>query len=173
MNNEITSIIGGMVYGPDGAIFGKFESITVPEAKNKVQESKATDGIGTRRLPGLSLDPMESTLKAVGFKKEFHAMASNPYKEVNLQVRSNLLKAGGGQAEHKPIRLEMRGWFSSAKEGELKQGEGAACEYKLEVHAMKLIVDGVEIREIDIDNYIWRVNGEDLLLAYRQNLGIA
>jgi len=170
---EVSSILSAMVYGPSGAMYGKFEEITVPEVKNKVQESKPTDAIGTRRLPGLSLDPMEVTFKAVGFKADFHAMASNPYEEVSLQIRSNLMTAGGGKAQHKPVRMDLRGWFSSAKEGALKQGEGASCEYKMEVHAMKLVVDGKDIKEIDIDNYIWRVNGADLLAAFRANLGIA
>ena len=55
----------------------------------------------------------------------------------------------------------------------LKQGEGANSEYKMEVIAVKLVVDGREIRDIDIDNYIWRVNGIDLLEEFRKNLGIA
>lgn len=169
---EVSSIIGAMVYGPGGALHGKFDEITVPEVKNKVQESKPTDSIGSRRLPGLSIDPMECTFKAIGFKADFHALASNPYDEINLQVRANMLVAGGGRAQHKPVRLELRGWFSSAKEGTMKQGEGANCEYKMEVHAMTLYVEGQELKAIDIDNYIWRVNGNDLLADFRANLGI-
>jgi P2 family phage contractile tail tube protein len=172
---EITSLMSAMVYGPDGAMFGKFDEITVPEIKNKVQENKPTDAIGTRRMPSISLDPMEATFKAVGFNAKFHAMASNPFRnDIGLQIRSNLLSAKGkGQVVGKPASLELRGWFSSPKVGSFKQGEGAQCEYKMEVHAIKLIVDGKTLTEIDIDNYIWRVNGEDLLKDFRANLGIS
>jgi P2 family phage contractile tail tube protein len=171
---DVTSIIGGMVYGPQGALYGKFDEITVPEVKVKTQEQKATDMIGTRRLPGISLDPLEATFKAQGFNTDFHALTANPFNEIGLQVRSNQLTARGqGRATCAAVKLELRGWFSSAKEGALKQGEGAQCEYKLEVHALKLTVDGREIKEIDIDNYVWKVDGEDLLADFRKNLGIA
>jgi P2 family phage contractile tail tube protein len=171
---EVSSLLGAMVYGPDGAMYGKFDEITVPEIKNKIQENKPTDGIGTRRLPGISLDPMEATFKATGFNPDFHAMAAVPFKEVGLQIRANLLTARGqGQAAGKAVKMELKGWFSSSKEGAFKQGEGAQCEYKMEVIAMKLEVDGREIKEVDIDNYIWRVDGVDLLADFRKNLGIA
>ena len=169
-----TNIIGGMVYGPKGALFGKFEEITVPEVKVKTQEQKATDMIGNRRVPGLSLDPMECSFKAAGLRPDFHAMAANPFNEVSLQIRSNLVVAkGAGRAESRPVRLELRGWFSSAKEGVFKQGKAASCEYKMEVHAFKLEVEDKEVKEVDIDNYIWKVNGEDLLADFRKNLGVS
>ena len=171
---DVSSILGAMVYGPTGAVLGKFNEITVPEVKSKAQENKPTDLIGTRRLPGLSLDPMECTFKADGLRPDFHALASDPYQEINLQIRSNLLVAKGqGRAQNKPVRLDLRGWFSSAKEGAFKQGEGAQPEYKMEVNALKLVVDGFEIKEVDIDNYIWRVGGVDLLADFRRNLGIS
>jgi P2 family phage contractile tail tube protein len=171
---EVTSIIGAMVYGPGGAMYGKFDEITVPEIKAKAQENKPTDGIGTRRLPGISLEPLEATFKAQGFNPDFHALTANPFKEVGLQVRSNRLTARGvGKADAVPVRLDLKGWFSSAKEGAFKQGEGAQCEYKMEVTALKLVVDGREIKEIDIDNYIWKVDGQDLLADIRKNLGIS
>jgi P2 family phage contractile tail tube protein len=171
---EISSLIGAMVYGPDGALFGKFDEITVPEVKIKTQEQKATDMIGTRRLPGISLDPLEATFKAQGFNPDFHALTANPFKEIGLQIRSNLLRARGqGIAGSAAVQLNLSGWFSSAKEGVLKQGEGAQCEYKMEVHAFKLTVDGREIKEVDIDNYIWRVDGKDILADVRKNLGLS
>jgi P2 family phage contractile tail tube protein len=171
---EITSIIGAMVYGPNGAFFGKFDEITLPDVKIKAQENKTTDSIGVRRVPGISLEALEATFKAASFNAEFHAMASNPYEEVGLQVRSNMILARGqGRAQGKGVRLDLRGWFSSAKEPGIKQGEGGQCEYKLEVHALKLTVDGRVIKEVDIDNYIWKVDGKDLLADFRRNLGIS
>jgi len=170
---DISYIMGAMVYGPGGALFGKFDEITVPEVKIKAQEQKATDMIGTRRVPGIASDPMECTLKAAGFLADFHALAASQ-EEVGLQVRSNLVLAkGAGKAEAKPVRLELRGWFSSTKVGPFKQGEASQCEYKMEVHAFKLEVDDKEIEERDIDNYIWKVNGKDMLEDYRKNLGVS
>jgi P2 family phage contractile tail tube protein len=169
----ISTIMGCMVYGPEGALYGGFDEVSVPEVKNKVQDNKPTDLIGTRRLPALSIDPMESTFKTSGYNVEFHAMASNPYMEQNIQVRGNVIRSKGqGRTQKIDIRLDLRGWFSSAKVGAFKQGEAAQCEYKMEVHALKLVVEGKEIQEVDIDNYIWRVNGEDLIADFKKNLGI-
>ena len=148
--------------------------MTLPEVKSKAQENKPTDAIGTRRLPGISLDPMECSFKAQGFNPDFHALAANPFNEVNLQIRSNRLTArGSGKAEAQPVKMNLRGWFSSAKEGAFKQGEGAQCEYKFEVSFIELEVDGRQLKKIDIDNYIWEVDGKDLLADFRANLGIS
>jgi len=170
---EVSSILGGLVYVKDGPMLGKFDEITMPEVKNKIQENKATDAIGARRLPGLSLDPMECTFKTSNFNRKFHAMACNPYETYNLQIRANLaVSKGTGKTEGKLYKVELRGWFSSAKEPSIKQGEGGACEYKLEVNALELVIDGVSTRKIDIDNYIYTVNGEDVVPDFRKNLGL-
>jgi P2 family phage contractile tail tube protein len=175
---EVASILGAMVYVKDGPMLGKFDEITLPEVKNKIQENKATDAIGSRRLPGISIDAMEATFKTSNFNAKFHAMASNPFVEYNLQVRGNLLVAGGqaqaqSRAVGKPIRVELRGWFSSAKEPVFKQGEGGSSDYKFEVRSITTIIDGREIRHVDVDNYQWRVDGVDILADFRKNLGIA
>jgi len=41
------------------------------------------------------------------------------------------------------------------------------------VSAMELTVDGRQLKKIDIDNYIWQVDGVDLLADFRANLGIS
>jgi len=72
-----------------------------------------------------------------------------------------------------PALLRQRRQCVSCKEGSFKQGEGAQCEYKFEVSAMELTVDGRQLKKIDIDNYIWQVDGVDLLADFRANLGIS
>jgi P2 family phage contractile tail tube protein len=170
---EVSSIIGGMVYVKDGPMLGKFDEITMSEIKNKIQENKATDMIGARRMPGISIEPVDCTFKTSNFNKKFHAMASNPMVVHNLQIRSNLVTSNGtGPNKCKLYKIELRGWFSSAKEPTLKQGEGGACEYKFEAHAVELIIDGETTKKVDIDNYIWEVNGDDILKEFRKNMGI-
>jgi P2 family phage contractile tail tube protein len=170
---EVTSLIGAMVYGPNGALFGLFDEVTVPEIKNKQDEKKPTDAIGTRKVPGISLEAMEASFKATGFNSDFHALTSNPFFELGLQIRSNQVKArGSGKVEAKAVKMNLRGWFPESKEGTFKQGEAANPEYKFNVHSVELEVDGRMIKKIDIDNYIWEVDGKDVIADFRKNLGI-
>jgi P2 family phage contractile tail tube protein len=171
---EITALIGARVWGPDGALIGLFESVTVPEVKNKKEESKPTDSIGTRRLPGISLEPMEAKFKASGFNPDFHAGAHNPFFDLGLQIRSNcVISRGQGKVEGKLAKFNIRGWFSDPKTGEYQQGTSAKPEYNFEVHAYELEYDGRMLIKIDIDNEIWEVDGVDVIESFRKNLGSA
>ena len=168
---QISKLSHCNVYFQDGPFVGQFSEVAVPEIKHKAQEHKTGDMIGTRRVPG-PLEAMETTLKPDGFYPLFHAAMSDPDREIRLQVRCNLKVAEGGNTRDVAVRMDMAGWCSNNKVGTLQAQDNAKPEYKLEVHYFSLLVAGVEIQTIDIDNHIHRVNGRDLLEAFRTNLGV-
>ena len=159
------------VYFQDGPFVGQFAEVTVPEIKHKALEHKTGDMIGTRRVPG-PMEAMECTLKPDGFYPLFHASMSDPDRMVRLQVRCNLKVSEGGKTSNVAVRMDIAGWCSADKVGTLQAQDYAKPEYKLEVHYFSLLVEGIEIQTIDIDNHIHRVNGRDLLAEFRSNLGV-
>ena len=55
--------------------------------------------------------------------------------------------------------------------GNFKQHENVEMESEFSALSMKIEVDGTEILEFDPTANIYRVNGEDKLSTYRQNIG--
>jgi P2 family phage contractile tail tube protein len=161
------------VYGDGNNFLGQFEEVTLPEIKNKSVDHRAGDMIGTRTLP-TSLEKMEATLKGTGLYEDFYILIADPDQMVSLQVRANLKKFDGqGLAAEVPVVVYLKGWFPSRKAGTLKNQDPAKPEYKMELSYYKLVVDGAELEEVDVDNHIHRVNGVDLLAQFRSNLGLS
>jgi len=160
------------VYGNGNSFLGQFAEVTFPELKHKMIEHKGGDMIGTKRVP-TSLEAMEATFKANGFYEDFNILTANPNAVISLQVRGNqrIMDGTGVQADV-PVVLYLRGTFSDRKLGSFKQGDGTQPEYKMEVSYYRLVVNGVDQEEVDIDNSIHVVGGVDLLAQFRDNLGL-
>lgn len=172
MGIRIKQLMNCNLYAEGGAFQGALVSVTLPETKHKSVEHKGGDMIGTAKLPG-AMEAMTSTLKMNGLYEDFHALMADPNRMVSLMVRANQkVRDGYGNITEEPVILYMRGWCSSRKVGELKSSEGSNPEYVLEVFYWRLVVNGKDIEEVDIENCIHRVNGQDLLAEYRANLGI-
>jgi len=160
------------LYAEGGSYQGGLVSITLPEVKHKSIEHKAGDLIGTPKLPG-SMEAMQSTIKMNGFYEDFHALTADSNRMVGLMVRANQKSRDGyGNITDEPVTLFLRGWFSSRKVGELKSSEGTNPEYVMEVFYYRLVVNGIDVEEMDIENGIHRVAGVDILADFRANLGI-
>jgi hypothetical protein len=172
MGIRIKQLMNCNLYAEGGSFQGALNSVTLPEVKHKSGEHKGGDMIGVAKLPG-AMEAMQSTLKLNGLYEDFHALMADPNRMVSLMVRANQkVRDGLGNITQEPVTLYLRGWCSSRKVGELKSSEGSNPEYILEVFYWRLVVNGQDIEEVDIENCVHRVNGEDLLAEYRSNLGI-
>jgi hypothetical protein len=161
------------LYAAGGSYLGAMASITLPDVKHKAIEHKAGDLIGTPKLPG-AMEPLTAVIKMNGMYEDFHALTANPNKTVSLMVRANQKSRDGyGNTTDEPVAVYLRGWFSGRKVGELKSSEGSNPEYTMEVTYYRLVVNSADVEEVDIENSIHRVGGEDILAAFRANLGIS
>ena len=57
--------------------------------------------------------------------------------------------------------------------GEMKAQENIEFPMEFNNTAVKKTIDGKDIYEIDIPNYIYKVNGVDLLAKTKKNLGLS
>jgi P2 family phage contractile tail tube protein len=169
---QIKQLTNCNVYVNGTAFAGAASSVTLPEVKPKGIEHKAGDSIGTARIPS-ALEAMTCTLKMNGMYEDFHALMANPNSIQTIMVRANQkVRSGLGDIADEPVVAQIKGWCSSSKPGELKSSEGANPEYIIEVYYYKLTVNNVDITEIDIPNAVYKVSGNDILTAYRSNLGL-
>ncbi len=170
---NISKITNASVY-LDGTndMIGRAAEITLPKVAAKQDEHKPLGLIGTIKLPG-GLEAMEMSIKWDSFFADALKHRLNPYRVTQLQVRADLETYGpGGREDETPVVLIARVTWSEAALGAIKGGEKMdGQDDTVQVSYLKLAVDGDEQLEVDIWNNIWRVNGEDLLAAYRTNIG--
>lgn len=157
----------------DGASYlGKVKEVTLPEIKQKMNEQKALGMFGTKKVPA-GFEAMEAKLKWAAWLPEIIKKAANPFVQVDMQIRGNyeVFGAFGIEAE-KPAICYLKGTFENIPLGTIQPNEGIEVETSLSVSYIKMVVDGQELFEIDIDNNIYVVDGVDLLQQFRANLGV-
>jgi P2 family phage contractile tail tube protein len=151
-------------------------------------------GIADAQLP--SLEAMTETVKGAGIAGEvdspvlghFGSMALTlnwrtitgnaielaKQKAHNLELRGAQQEydAGNGTYKTVPVKVTCRAVPKKFDLGKLDVGASTESQSEFEVSYIKLFVDGEEKVELDKFNYIYKVNGEDILAEVRQALGL-
>jgi len=152
-------------------LLGCAEEVKCPGLKHLMTEKKALGMVGKTKLPS-GLDVMEAEFKWNGFYRDVFAAAANPYKACAIQVRSsNETWSGQGREKEVALVVHMRGRFEEIALGAFKPHDNAEYPSKFICDYVKVVEDGTEILEVDVLANVHKVNGEDMLATYRQNIG--
>lgn len=166
-------IKNGNVYLDGVNYLGKIKEVQLPELKQKMTESPTLGMFGTKKLPN-GLEALESKIKWSSWLPEIMKKAANPYKQADLTFYGNYEIFGNtGLEAEKPVKCFMKGTFENIPLGTSQPNQGMEVETTLSVSYIKLVVDGEELFEVDVDNNIYIVGGVDLMKQFRVNLGIA
>lgn len=152
-------------------------------------------GIADITLP--SLEAMTDEIKGLGLAGSVDVPIMGQFGsmevEINFQVheegavtlfepRSHQLVARGAMQVHdsgtgsfgsQPIAVFMAAIPKSYGLGKLEPGASMDSPVTMEVTALKQLINGVEVLEIDKYNMIFRVNGVDYLADVRRDMGLA
>lgn len=95
-------------------------------------------------------------------------------KAHHLDVRGNIQEydAGTGEYANKAFKMIMRGTPSKGSSGKVEAGKKMEGESEFNVSYVKLWIGGNEVMEVDIFNFICKINGEDSLDEVRKNMGM-
>jgi P2 family phage contractile tail tube protein len=171
---EIPNIINDANIYVDGANWlGKAE-VELPPVKHKTQGYQAFGVAGEIDIPVVGhVDKLEGTIKFKSMTKDAAKALYNPKMAPLLDARGSVQKYDPATGEMKqfPCKFTFRAFFTELKAPEFKQGADSGGEAKFAAHYMKLEIDGEEVLEIDQFNYIYKVNGVDVLAEVRQHLG--
>ena len=152
---------------------GKAE-VGLPEVAQKVIEYSAFGVSGSVELPVVGhVDKMEGTIKFKSLTDDAAKVLYNPQQAVLLDARAAIQRfdAKSGQMQTYPIKVTMRAFFKKIKFADFKQASDSETEVNYTAHYFKLEIDSKEILEIDQFNYIYKINGEDVLANIREVLG--
>ncbi len=171
---EIPNVINDANIYVDGANWLGKADVEIPTVKQKMQGYQAFGVAGELEVPVVGhVDKLEGTVKFKSMTADAAKVLYNPRYAPLLDARGSVQKydPSTGQMRQFPCKFTMRAFFSELKAPEFKQGSDSGGEAKFSAHYMKLEIDGEEVFEIDQFNYIYKVNGEDVLAEVRENLG--
>lgn len=167
--NKVTN---ANVYDEGKSLLGQAEEINLPEVGFSMAEHKALGMVGVRQYPG-GIEKMEGKIKWNSFYADTYGSFANPFKAKKLQVRSSVQEwEGGDLVAEKPLVVYLTIQPKKVPGGNFKSNDNVEYETDFTCSYMKVEYDGNLVTEIDVDNNIFFVGGEDLLSAYRANLGI-
>ena len=171
MGIDISKVYNARIYINGNDLAGKAKEVDLPKVKPKFADVNGLGLYGEAEVP-IGLEKMEARLLMNSVYPEFVKVVANPRKMATVIVRSSItgFTQEGVQYE-KPLKAEIRGFFKESDVGKFKQGEGVEAEANMTVNYFKLEVDGQPIVEVDVFNNIYKVDNEDLLQEWKQNLG--
>jgi len=168
---EISRVFNARVYIDGTDLIAKAEEVDLPKVKFKFADTKGLGLYGETELP-TGLDKMEARLKFNSMYPEFVALAADPFTARTVIVRASKQDwTNQGVMRELPVKAELRGFFREFDTGKLKRADASEMEATMSVYYYRLEIDGQEVLEIDVFNNIYKVNGEDKLLAYKVNIG--
>lgn len=169
---EIKKLTNANVY-VDGTLnlLGKGRTITLPEVVAKKLTHQGLGMIGeVEHVTGLAA--MMTKISWAGFYPEAIGLAGDFLKSHKLQIRAPLDIIGpGGITSRVAVVVFITGSWAKIPLGAITPSESGETEDEISTTAVKLVVGGEDILEIDIHENIWKVRGVDLLEDYRKAMG--
>lgn len=171
MSVQINQIVNANVYIDGNSLLGKAKEFKLPDIEFEFIEHKPLGLHGTLKLPA-GINALEGEVTWDSYYPEVRVKTSNPYKNVQLMVRSNVqvFDARGLVAEE-PMVTIMNVSFSKTTGGSLKNKETTEHNDAFQIYSIKQSVAGKEVLFVDVFANMFRVNGEDVLAKYRTNIG--
>ena len=173
MGPTINKLHGAHVYVNNRSNFGKSTQVVLPQIEAVMNEYAALGMSGAVELPsGFGL--MEATITWNYPDNETQADFSNPFRAVNVTVRSSKSTwSSGGLEEEKSVIAHLRGLPKQHGGGTFSGKDDVEVESVLAVNYYKLIVDGEDVLEFEPLTNKYVVRGVDIFAQRRANLGLS
>ncbi|GHT07787.1 hypothetical protein AGMMS49965_23510 [Bacteroidia bacterium] len=169
---KIQAVYDANIYVNNVSTHGTASEVSCPDITPVMSEHKNLGMIGTVET-FRGIEKMEATIKWKAADEDIRRCCANFRKPVDLMVRSNKVRFDGdGVVEELPVAIYMKGTSTKHQGGNYKPQEDTEFETTFSLFYYKEELDGEAIIEVDVLNNIYKVEGEDFLAEFRQNLGI-
>jgi P2 family phage contractile tail tube protein len=167
---QTEKFLNANIYLDDNNHLGKALEVEVPKITEKVSEHQTLGMIGPVEL-FQGIEKMEMKIKWAALHKDLLSNLS-PTSANKLTVRAaQHVYENSSVVGTKSVRCTVVGRVKEIAPSAMKPGEGDV-ETTFAVDYYKKTIDGVDVVEVDIPNYIYKVNGEDIYASIRDALGI-
>lgn len=168
---QVNRIVNANIYIDGTNLIGRAEEVKLPDISAIMQEHKALGMVGKIELPA-GFDKLEGEIKWNSLYEEAAKAMANPFKAVQLQCRSSIEAYGpGGRIEEIPLATFLTVMFKKNPLGTFKQHDNAEFSAQFLATYIRQVVKGKDVLELDYMANIFKVDGQDLLSTYRDNIG--
>ena len=123
---------------------------------------------GEVKLP--EFENVTAEVSGAGLLGSFEENVMDPTKVVDLTLRASqqITETGTGEIDYRGMRVVIRGKQKKFDAGKVKQGEQMDASVTLEVIYLLIEIDGKSKIELDKLNFVYKVNGKDILAKVRK-----
>ncbi|AIL13673.1 major tail tube protein (plasmid) [Candidatus Paracaedimonas acanthamoebae] len=147
---------------------GRVEEINLPKLSIKTEEYRA----GGMDMPveiDMGMQKLESSITLSEYDDEVLKLFGTHDNKPNVNFRG-AMEDGSGKVT--PVLIALNGKWRDLDFGNWRSGDKATLKIEVIAHYYRLEIDGKELIEIDIENMVRKINGEDQLKPIRDALGI-
>ena len=151
---------------------GVAESFTPPEITLEVTESNMPGHAGPIDIPTGRLEALEASFVMADAVPELEVLVGNPASPDTPVLFVGVTTDG---SENRANEYEISGLWKKQTMGEVSGGgggggDGGKCTYTISPRILTHRIDGGEVRHIDLEQAIHRINGTDVLAELRTSL---
>src|SRR5574344_392135 len=147
---------------------GRAEEVSPPKLALKTEEFRG-GGMDAPAVIDLGMEKLESSFTLVEYDpeilKQFGLVSGN---SVQITLRGALVDDNTTT----PMVIGLRGMLKELDMGKFKAGDKATLQCSVACRYYSLEIDGQNIVEIDVDNMVRKIDGQDVLADIRSALGM-
>lgn len=147
---------------------GRAEEVSPPKLTLKTEEFRG-GGMDAPAVIDLGMEKLEASFSLVEYDpeilKQFGLVSGN---SVQITLRGALVDDNTTT----PMVIGLRGMFTELDMGKFKAGDKATLQCSVACRYYSLEIDGQSIAEIDVDNMVRKIDGQDVLADIRSALGM-
>lgn len=157
----------------DGSkLIGLADEVTLPDFE------AMTETLSGAGLLGEIDEPLLGHFKSIEMEIPFRTLNNDIFKLANAQSNVNVtlrmstqtLNESDMKTDFIPSRVVIKGKNKSFSGGKVKQGNGTGSSIKIEVMYILIEVNGKSKFELDKINFVYKVDGKDLLDKVRKQV---
>ena len=138
---------------------GKIPSVTLPKITRKTEDYQGGGMLGSAAVDlGLDSGALDASMVVGGMVEELILKWGGDIDELRTRFVGEIYSGGTSSL----LEVEMRGRITEVDQGEAKQGDDTSHTYALKNTYYKLSVDDKPLLEIDLLNFIYKRNGQNL-----------
>lgn len=171
--------------------------VKIPHALSNFKVyNNGTDLVGIMDIDLPKVETNKETISGAGIGGEFEVPLIGMLKAMNCSITSRVLTKsnfkllnplgidltfmGGIQSSDRatgvivnlPIKARIKGYPSSLDPGKIEAGKAMGSKNEFSVTYYKVWIDGEEVLEADVINYIYAIEGIDYAAPVRANIGM-
>ena len=147
-------------------------TVQLPSMEAVTNEIKGAGIAGAYTAPVVGhYGPLTTTVNFYASSPAIKSLYSGQYKMFDLRVAEQRHDDSTGSKDVSGVKYLVAGTITKLDLGAVEGGASADGSFDLDTTIFAVYQDGVELQYLDKINYIYRINGTDVLEAERAALG--